>query len=102
MNGERPVRVALLGCSTVGTEIVRLLREQAGELAARAGAPAALVGVAVPGTRGSGSVSEHRPSGRNGCAVPGAALLRPAQPSRRLRDGPDGCAGARAAVVDAR
>ena len=47
MNGERPVRVALLGCGTVGTEIVRLLREQAGELAARAGAPVELVGVAV-------------------------------------------------------
>jgi len=47
VNGERPVRVALLGCGTVGTEIVRLLREQAGELAARAGAPVELVGVAV-------------------------------------------------------
>lgn len=41
------VRVALLGCGTVGSEIVRLLREQAGELAARAGAPVELVGVAV-------------------------------------------------------
>jgi homoserine dehydrogenase len=41
------VRVALLGCGTVGTEIVRLLREQAGELAARAGADVELVGVAV-------------------------------------------------------
>jgi homoserine dehydrogenase len=41
------VRVALLGCGTVGAEIVRLLREQAGELAARAGAPVELAGVAV-------------------------------------------------------
>ncbi|WP_300007943.1 homoserine dehydrogenase [Pseudonocardia sp.] len=41
------VRVALLGCGTVGGEIVRLLREQASELAARAGAPVELAGVAV-------------------------------------------------------
>ncbi|MEJ3657162.1 homoserine dehydrogenase [Actinomycetes bacterium KLBMP 9759] len=43
----KPIRVALLGCGTVGTEIVRLLREQADELAARAGAPVELAGVAV-------------------------------------------------------
>jgi homoserine dehydrogenase len=42
-----PVRVALLGCGTVGTEVVRLLHEQAGDLAARVGAPLALVGIAV-------------------------------------------------------
>jgi homoserine dehydrogenase len=41
------VRVALLGCGTVGSEVVRLLREQADELAARVGAPLELVGVAV-------------------------------------------------------
>jgi homoserine dehydrogenase len=41
------VRVALLGCGTVGSEIVRLLREQAAEFAARAGAPVELAGVAV-------------------------------------------------------
>src|SRR4051812_29607581 len=46
VTGE-PVRVALLGCGTVGREVVRLLREQASELAARAGAPVELVGVAV-------------------------------------------------------
>ena len=44
---EKPVRVALLGCGTVGREVVRLLRDQAAELAARAGAPVELVGVAV-------------------------------------------------------
>ena len=43
----RPVRVALLGCGTVGGEVVRLLHEQADELAARAGSPVELVGVAV-------------------------------------------------------
>ncbi|MCX6462170.1 MAG: homoserine dehydrogenase [Pseudonocardiales bacterium] len=52
MNAGRPtdggaVRVALLGCGTVGSEIVRLLREQAAEFAARAGAPVELAGVAV-------------------------------------------------------
>ena len=41
------VRVALLGCGTVGTEVVRLLREQADELAARVGARLELAGVAV-------------------------------------------------------
>ncbi|HEY0216377.1 MAG TPA: hypothetical protein VGC57_08300, partial [Cellulomonas sp.] len=42
-----PVRVALLGCGVVGTEVVRLLTRQAGDLAARVGAPLELVGVAV-------------------------------------------------------
>ena len=41
------MKVALLGCGTVGTEVVRLLREQAGDLAARIGAPLELAGVAV-------------------------------------------------------
>ena len=43
----KPIRVALLGCGTVGREVVRLLRDQADELAARAGAPVELAGVAV-------------------------------------------------------
>jgi homoserine dehydrogenase len=43
----KPVRVALLGCGTVGREVMRLLSEQAAELAARVGAPVELVGVAV-------------------------------------------------------
>ncbi|HTZ25123.1 MAG TPA: hypothetical protein VMC83_14120, partial [Streptosporangiaceae bacterium] len=34
-----PLRVALLGCGTVGSEVFRLLREQATDLAARVGAP---------------------------------------------------------------
>lgn len=41
------VRVALLGCGVVGTEVVRLLASQAGDLAARVGAPLELVGIAV-------------------------------------------------------
>ena len=43
----RSVRVALLGCGTVGAQVVRLLREQDDELAARVGARLELVGVAV-------------------------------------------------------
>jgi homoserine dehydrogenase len=42
-----PVRIALLGCGTVGTEVVRLLSEQADDLAARVGAPLELAGIAV-------------------------------------------------------
>ncbi|MFV2012985.1 MULTISPECIES: homoserine dehydrogenase [unclassified Micromonospora] len=43
----KPVRLALLGCGTVGSEVVRLLHEQAADLAARVGAPIEIAGVAV-------------------------------------------------------
>ena len=43
----RPVKLALLGCGTVGSEVVRLLHEQAGDLTARIGAPLELAGIAV-------------------------------------------------------
>ncbi|MDR3361153.1 MAG: homoserine dehydrogenase [Bifidobacteriaceae bacterium] len=42
-----PVRVAVLGCGTVGSEVVRLLQDSASDLASRLGAPLELVGVAV-------------------------------------------------------
>jgi homoserine dehydrogenase len=42
-----PLRVALLGCGTVGSEVFRLLREQAADLAPRVGAPLQVAGVAV-------------------------------------------------------
>ncbi|WP_263118505.1 homoserine dehydrogenase [Cellulomonas fimi] len=42
-----PVRVALLGCGVVGTEVVRLLTTESADLAARVGAPLELVGIAV-------------------------------------------------------
>ncbi|MGN8246664.1 homoserine dehydrogenase [Cellulomonas soli] len=50
--GDRhaPLRVAVLGCGVVGTEVVRLLTTQAEDLAARVGAPLQLVGVAVRDT----------------------------------------------------
>ncbi|MDD7941646.1 homoserine dehydrogenase [Actinomycetospora lutea] len=41
------INIALLGCGVVGSQVVRLLTEQADELAARVGAPLRLVGVAV-------------------------------------------------------
>ncbi len=44
---DKPLRVAVLGCGSVGSQVVRLLGEQAGDLAARVGAPVELVGVAV-------------------------------------------------------
>ncbi|HET8604136.1 MAG TPA: homoserine dehydrogenase [Marmoricola sp.] len=46
-NQDRPVRVALLGCGVVGSQVARLIHEQAADLAARVGAPVELVGVAV-------------------------------------------------------
>ncbi len=42
-----PLRVALLGCGVVGTEVARLITAHAGELAQRVGAPLELVGIAV-------------------------------------------------------
>ena len=47
--GEQPGDGArrLLGCGSVGSQVVRLLHEQADDLAARVGAPVELVGVAV-------------------------------------------------------
>ncbi|MCK9924166.1 homoserine dehydrogenase [Frankia sp. AgPm24] len=41
------MNLALLGCGVVGTEIVRLLRTSADDLAARVGEPLRLVGIAV-------------------------------------------------------
>jgi homoserine dehydrogenase len=43
----QPLRVALLGCGTVGSEVARLIVEQADDLRARVGRPLELVGIAV-------------------------------------------------------
>jgi homoserine dehydrogenase len=43
----KPLNVAVLGCGVVGSQVVRLLTEQAGDLEARIGAPVCLVGVGV-------------------------------------------------------
>ncbi len=42
-----PLRVALLGCGSVGSQVARLLGEQAADLGARIGAPIELAGIAV-------------------------------------------------------
>jgi len=47
MTGARAVRVGVLGAGVVGSQVVRLLTEQADELAARVGAKLDLVAVAV-------------------------------------------------------
>jgi homoserine dehydrogenase len=47
MESDKPLKVAVLGCGSVGSQVVRLLGEQADDLAARIGAPVELVGVAV-------------------------------------------------------
>ena len=44
---DAPLRLALLGCGSVGSQVVRLLRQQQDDLTARVGAPIELVGVAV-------------------------------------------------------
>ncbi|MEV4475076.1 homoserine dehydrogenase [Nonomuraea sp. NPDC049421] len=43
----KPLKVALLGCGVVGSQVIRLMHEQAPDLAARVGAPLELAGVAV-------------------------------------------------------
>jgi homoserine dehydrogenase len=43
----RPLRVALLGCGVVGTQVARILTTQAADLAARVGARLELAGIAV-------------------------------------------------------
>jgi len=43
----RPLKVALLGCGVVGSEVARIMTTHAGDLAARIGAPVELAGVAV-------------------------------------------------------
>jgi len=45
--GGHPVRVALLGCGVVGSQVARLILEQSADLTARVGAPVELAGIAV-------------------------------------------------------
>ncbi len=45
--GVRPIRIAMLGCGVVGTEVARRLLRDADELGRRVGAPVELVGIAV-------------------------------------------------------
>jgi homoserine dehydrogenase len=47
MSADKTMRIALLGCGVVGSQVARLLSEQAGDLAMRAGARLELAGIAV-------------------------------------------------------
>ncbi len=47
VNGYRDLRVALLGCGSVGAQVARLIIEHGDELAARIGARLTLAGIAV-------------------------------------------------------
>ena len=47
MDDPTPLKVALLGCGVVGSQVARLLIEQADDLRARIGRPLELVGIAV-------------------------------------------------------
>jgi homoserine dehydrogenase len=60
---SKPLRVALLGCGVVGSQVVRLIHDQAADLTARVGAPVELVGVAV-----------RRPELQRGADVPAELL----------------------------
>lgn len=55
----RPLKVALLGCGVVGSEVARIMTTHADDLAARIGAPVELAGVAV---RRPGKVREGIPA----------------------------------------
>jgi homoserine dehydrogenase len=47
MMRTRPLKVALLGCGVVGSEVARIMTTHADDLAARTGAPLELAGIAV-------------------------------------------------------
>ncbi|MGD9482329.1 homoserine dehydrogenase [Streptomyces sp. TRM70308] len=59
MMRTRPLKVALLGCGVVGSEVARLMTTHADDLAARIGAPVELAGIAV---RRPGRVREGVPA----------------------------------------
>ncbi|MBQ1092414.1 homoserine dehydrogenase [Streptomyces sp. B93] len=59
MMRTRPLKVALLGCGVVGSEVARIMTTHADDLAARIGAPVELAGVAV---RRPGKVREGIPA----------------------------------------
>ena len=47
VNGDKPIKVALLGCGNVGSHVARLLLATPDDLAARVGAPVELMGIGV-------------------------------------------------------
>ncbi|GAB2875322.1 homoserine dehydrogenase [Streptomyces mayteni] len=60
MVSDRPLKVALLGCGVVGSQVARLMTTHADDLAARIGAPVELAGVAVRRpAKARGGVAPH-------------------------------------------
>lgn len=57
MNSYRNLRVALLGCGSVGSQVARILLEHQDELAARIGARLELIGIGVRDLKASRDVS---------------------------------------------
>lgn len=55
---QKPIGVAVLGLGNVGREVVRIIEESSGDLAARIGAPLELRGVAVRSVSGDRGVPE--------------------------------------------
>jgi homoserine dehydrogenase len=47
MSADKTLKIALLGCGNVGTQVARLLREEADDLAVRVGARLEVAGIAV-------------------------------------------------------
>jgi len=72
-----PLRIALLGCGVVGSQVARLLNEQARDLAARAGGPLEIAGIAVrqPGLSGRPGLAAVEPALLTGDAE--ALVTRP-------------------------
>ncbi|OAX55810.1 hypothetical protein A5N15_09980 [Rothia kristinae] len=63
---DTPLSVALLGSGTVGSQVARILLEDAEELTQRVGAPLRLIGIAVRGIRSAPGTTPPRP----GCTRP--------------------------------
>lgn len=59
VSAQRPIGVAVLGYGNVGSEVVRILREQADELEGRVGAPLELRGVAMRRTGSDRGIAEQ-------------------------------------------
>ena len=74
----KPLKVAVLGCGSVGSQVVRLLVEQAADLGARVGVPVELAGVAVR------RLDAARRRGERGVVV---LVRQPAQHHRARQDG---------------
>ncbi len=79
-----PLKVALLGCGVVGSQVYRLLTEQSADLKARAGAPLEIVGCVARCGEEAGTSPAMSLSSRICCTTDGLDLVT--RPGRRHRD----------------